>query len=139
MSPERSAVTLVDANVLFDVLGGDPQWGAWSRAALNEARDHAEVAINPLIFAEVCAGMASGEDAEAALPAQLVRREDLPWDAALLAGRAFTSYRRRGGTRRSPLPDFYIGAHAAVRGHRLLTRDAARYRTYFPSVELIAP
>lgn len=136
---EPSGVTLVDANVLFDVLGGDPHWGAWSRAALNEARDRAEVAINPLIFAEVCAGMASYEDAAAALPAEMVRREDLPWDAAFLAGRAFTAYRRRGGTRRSPLPDFYIGAHAAVRGHRLLTRDAARYRTYFPTVELIAP
>jgi predicted nucleic acid-binding protein len=136
---EPSGITLVDANVLFDVLSFDAQWRDWSRAALDAARGWGDVAINPLIFAEVCAGMASYEDAEAALAPELIRREALPWDAAFLAGKAFTAHRRRGDSRRSPLPDFYIGAHAAVAGHRLLTRDAARYRSYFPTVELVAP
>jgi len=81
----------------------------------------------------------SSEDVDAAIPAEFVRREALPWEAAFLAGKCFLRYRRAGGSRRSPLPDFYIGAHAAVRGIPLLTRDAARYRTYFPRLELLLP
>lgn len=135
----EAGITLVDANVLFDILGPDPKWAEWSAAALSDARGRGDLAINPLIFAEVCAGMQNLEDADAALSADAFRREDLPWDAAFLAGKAFMTYRRRGGARRSPLPDFYIGAHAAVAGHRLLTRDPSRYRTYFPTVELITP
>ena len=99
----------------------------------------APLAINPLIYAEVSISFRRIEDLELAAPATLFRREALPYEAAFLAGKAFVRYRRRGGARAAPLPDFYIGAHAAVSGFRLLTRDATRYRTYFPTVELIAP
>ena len=105
--------------------------------ALGTAADAGPVLINPIIHAEVSIGFDRLEDLDDAV--RDFDREPLPWEAGFLAGKAFIAYRRRGGERRSPLPDFYIGAHAAVRGHRLLTRDAARYRTYFPSVELIAP
>lgn len=129
---------LVDANVLLDILIPDPEWEKWSSAVLAEAAESSLLAINPIIFAEVAVGFDRIEDLEAALPEEL-QREALPWDAAFLAGKAFLSYRRRGGSRRAPLPDFYIGAHAAVRGYTLLTRDSRRYRTYFPSLPLIAP
>ena len=131
--------TLVDANVLLDVATDDPAWGAWSTAALEQAANESVLVINPLIYAEVSVGFATIEELEAALPRDLYRREELPYEAAFLAGKVFLRYRQSGGEKRSPLPDFYIGAHAAVAGHRLLTRDATRYRTYFPSIELIAP
>jgi predicted nucleic acid-binding protein len=130
---------LVDSNVLLDVATGDPTWASWSSDALRSAADLAVLVINPLIYAEVSIGFLSVEALEEALPPDLYRRDNLPYEAAFLAGKVFLRYRRRGGTRPSPLPDFYIGAHAAVAGYRLLTRDAARYRTYFPSVTLIAP
>ena len=131
--------TLVDANVLLDVATDDPAWGAWSTAALEQAADESVLVIDPLVYAEVSVGFATIEELEAALPRDLYRREALPYEAAFLAGKVFLRYRQSGGEKRSPLPDFYIGAHAAVAGHRLLTRDATRYRTYFPSIELIAP
>ena len=131
--------TLVDANVLLDVATDDPAWGAWSTATLEQAADESVLVIDPLIYAEVSVGFATIEELEAALPRDLYRREELPYEAAFLAGKVFLRYRQRGGEKRSPLPDFYIGAHAAVAGYRLLTRDATRYRTYFPSIELIAP
>jgi len=130
---------LVDANVILDLVGDDPAWGDWSSAAIAQAADEAQLAINPLIYAELSVGFATIEALEQAVPASDFRREDLPYTAAFLAGKAFQAYRRRGGARRSPLPDFYIGAHAAVAGYRLLTRDPARYRPYFPTVTLIAP
>ncbi len=129
---------LVDANVLLDILIPDPRWEAWSSTALVEAAESSLLAINPIISAEVSIGFDRIEDLEAALPEQLLR-EALPWDAAFLAGKAFLIYRRSGGLRPTPLPDFYIGAHAAVRSYTLLTRDARRYRTYFPTLDLIAP
>jgi predicted nucleic acid-binding protein len=95
--------------------------------------------IDPLIYAELSIGFRSIEALEEAVPPDLYRRDALPYEAAYLAGKVFIEYRRRGGSRRSPLPDFYIGAHAAVSEFRLLTRDAARYRTYFPSLDLMAP
>jgi predicted nucleic acid-binding protein len=130
---------LVDSNVLLDVATNDPVWAEWSAQALEAAADQAPLAINPLIYAEVSIGFARIEDVEEALPVRLYRREPLPYEAAFLAGKAFLQYRRRGGARTAPLPDFYIGAHAAVAGFQLLTRDPTRYRTYFPTVELIAP
>jgi len=130
---------LVDSNVLLDVVTDDPIWGSWSGATLARTADEAVLVINALVYAEVSIGFAAIEVLEDALPADLFRREDLPYEAAFLAGKAFLTYRQRGGTKRSPLPDFYIGAHAAVSGYRLLTRDATRYRTYFPKLALIAP
>jgi predicted nucleic acid-binding protein len=129
--------TLVDSNVLLDVATGDPMWAGWSATALGTAADAGPVLINQIVHAEVSIGFDRLEDLDDAV--RDFEREQLPWEAGFLAGKAFLAYRRRGGERRSPLPDFYIGAHAAVRGHRLLTRDAARCRTYFPSVEIIAP
>ncbi|HSN14029.1 MAG TPA: type II toxin-antitoxin system VapC family toxin [Anaeromyxobacteraceae bacterium] len=131
--------TLVDSSVLLDVATEDPRWFAWSSAALERAADRGVLVVNPIIWAEVSVGFARIEELEAALPAALFRRDPLPYEAGFLAGKAFLAYRRRGGLRAAPLPDFYIGAHAAIAGYRLLTRDAARYRTYFPKTEVIAP
>jgi len=134
-----SRPTLVDSSILLDVFTEDPSWLAWSAEALEDAADAGALAINPIIYAEVSARFESIEELDDALPASEFAREQLPYEAGFLAAKAFVAYRKRGGERRSPLPDFYIGAHAAVSGYRLLTRDAARYRTYFPSVKLIAP
>jgi predicted nucleic acid-binding protein len=133
------AITLIDSNVLLDVATADPQWAGWSEQALIDAADDGQLAINPIIYAEVSIGFATIEELDEALPAEAIARVQLPYEAAFLAGKAFINYRRRGGTKTTPLPDFYIGAHAAIAGFRLLTRDAARYRTYFPTVAVIAP
>lgn len=130
---------LVDSNVLLDVLTNDPAWFDWSERALAECAERRTLVINPIVYAEVAGGFRSKELLDAVLPPDRFRRDSLPWDAAYLAGRSFVLYRRRGGSRRSPLPDFYIGAHAAARGMTLLTRGASRYRTYFPSLDIIAP
>lgn len=130
---------LVDSNVLLDISTGDPRWSRWSSDALANAADEAVLVINPLIYAEVSIGFDRIEDLEEALDETIFCREPIPYEAAFLAGKSFLAYRKRGGGRSSPLPDFYIGAHAAVAGYRLLTRDAARYRTYYPTVELITP
>lgn len=130
---------LVDSNVLLDVMTEDPQWFPWSSSALSAAASSAALVINPLVYAEVSVRFERLEDLDDALPASSFRRESLPWEAAFLAGKCFRRYRRSGGERRSPLPDFYVGAHAAIRGYALLTRDASRYRTYFPRLEIVAP
>lgn len=125
---------------MLDLATEDPRWLDWSIGRLTTLlRDGERLTINPLIFAEVSAGYDDPSAAESALPTYISRREHLPFEAAFRAGQSFLAYRRRGGERRSPLPAFYIGAHAEVRGHRLLTRDPRRFRTYFPRVELIAP
>jgi predicted nucleic acid-binding protein len=131
--------TLVDTNVLIDVLTADPSWGAWSRTALAAALERGPLLINPVIYAEVSVRFASIEELDAALPADVFERAALPFRAGFLAGKAFARYRERGGERSAPLPDFFIGAHALIAGHRLLTRDAARYRSYFPRLTVIAP
>ncbi len=130
---------LVDANVLLDVATSDPDWYPWSSEALGTCADSAILVINPIIYAEVSVGFGTIEELEDAVPVSLYRRDPLPYESAFLAGKAFLNYRRRGGQRSSPLPDFLIGAHAAVADFRLLTRDATRYRTYFPTVKVIAP
>lgn len=129
---------LVDSNVLLDILIPDPNWEEWSANTLSNAAESSLLAINPIIYSEVSIGFDHIEDLETALPAEL-RREPLPYDACFLAGRAFLSYKRRSGTKSSILPDFFIGAHAAVREYTLLTRDSKRFRTYFPSLTMIAP
>ncbi len=130
---------LVDSNVILDIATDDPAWGSWSAEALARVADQSVLAINALIYAEVSIGFERIEDLEDAVPKEVFVRERLPYEAAFLAGKCFLEYRRRGGSRASPLPDFYIGAHAAVAGYALLTRDATRFRTYFPRLELIAP
>jgi predicted nucleic acid-binding protein len=132
------ATVLVDSNVLLDILIPDPEWEGWSGETLAEVAESSLLAINPVIYAEVSIGFDRIEELEAALPAEL-RRESLPWEAAFLAGKAFLAYKRKSGTRSSTLPDFFIGAHAAVRGYSLLTRDTRRYRAYFPTLSLISP
>ena len=130
---------LVDSNVILDVLTEDTRWYEWSSEALARCADESALAINPIIYAEVSIRFARVEDLETALPPHEFQRLPLPFEAAFLAGKAFLHYRRRGGARQAPLPDFYIGAHAAVSGLRLLTRDASRYRSYFPRLALVSP
>jgi predicted nucleic acid-binding protein len=131
--------TLVDSNVLLDVATEDPQWHEWSAGALTQAANEGPLVINAIIYAEVSIGFATIEELDDALTPNAFAREQLPYEAAFLAGKAFLTYRRRGGARSRPLPDFFIGAHAAIAGHRLLTRDARRYRNYFPTVRLLTP
>jgi predicted nucleic acid-binding protein len=135
----RTDPVLVDSNVILDVAYEDPSWRDWSEAAIVQVAEHALLIVNPIIYAEVSMGYAQIEQVDAVMSENRFRREALPYEAAFVAGKAFLAYRRRGGRRTAPLPDFYIGAHAAVCRYRLLTRDVARYRTYFPTVELIAP
>jgi predicted nucleic acid-binding protein len=130
---------LVDSNVLLDIMTEDAHWLSWSAETLADVADRFRLVINPIVFAEVSIRYSRIEDLDAALPKILLDREPIPYEAAFLAGKSFLAYRRRGGRRRSSLPDFFIGAHAAVAGYRLLTRDARRYRTYFPTLPLIAP
>ncbi len=134
-----SGGTLVDSNVLLDILTSDPAWVEWSIAALADAAERGPLVINPMIYAEVSIRFTRIEDLDDALPPRDFLRIPLPWEAAFLAGKAFKTYRRQGGIRTSPLPDFFIGAHAAVEGLALLTRDVGRYASYFPSVEFVTP
>jgi len=133
------SIVLVDSSVLLDVMTEDRRWHAWSSDALERCADEGELAINPIIYAEVSIRFERIEELDDALPDSEFRRLPLPWEAAFLAGKSYVRYRRRGGARRAPLPDFYIGAHAAVSGLALLTRDASRYRSYFPKLRVIAP
>ena len=125
--------------MLFDFLSQDEEWFDWSSAMLVQAAESGRVIINPIVYAEVSVRYDRMEDLNEALTPQFFVRESLPWEAAFLAGKAFVQYRRRGGVKRSPLPDFFIGAHAAVTGMTLLTRDARRYRAYFPKLRIVAP
>ena len=131
--------TLVDSNVILDVMTEDDRWLDWSIEALATAAELGPLFVNQVVYAEISLRFSRIEDLDDALPADDFRRLGLPWEAAFLAAKAFHSYRRRGGHRSSTLPDFFIGAHAAVSGLALLTRDPRRYRTYFPTVELMAP
>ena len=129
----------MDSNVILDVVTDDPQWGEWSSSMLAHCAESGMLVINPIVYAEVSIGFERVEELEEVLSTESFLRAPLPWEAAFLAGKCFLEYRRRGGARRSPLPDFYIGAHAAVTGLRLLTRDARRYRSYFHNLQLLTP
>ena len=131
--------TLVDSNVLLDILTEDPVWEHWSTGALADAAETGPLYINPIVYSEVSVRFSTVEALEEALPQQDYRREAIPWPAAFLAGKVFLDCRRNTGTKEATPPDFFIGAHAAVAGVDLLTRDVGRYRTYFPTVTLIAP
>jgi Predicted nucleic acid-binding protein, contains PIN domain len=130
---------LVDSNVLLDILTEDPIWYEWSASAIEEFAETSVLMINPIIYAEVSVRFERIEELEEALPTDMFRREPLPWEGGFLAGKSFLKYRRSGGIRRAPLPDFYIGAHAAIRGAALLTRDPSRYRAHFPTLQLLSP
>ena len=132
-------LVLVDSNVLIDLLEDDPNWANWSETQLTPFVEAGLAVINPIIYAEVAANFATIETLNAAIQPFNLQREPLPWDAAFLASQAFKLYRRRGGLRSSPLPDFYIGAHASLAGYALLTRDARRYREYFPKLKIVSP
>jgi predicted nucleic acid-binding protein len=131
--------TLVDSNVLFDFLSEDDEWFDWSSAMLEQAANAGVIALNPIVYAEVSIRYERIEELDEELPPQYFVRAPLPWEAAFLAGKAFALYKKRTGTKRSPLPDFYIGAHAAVADMTLLTRDPRRYRAYFPKLRLMCP
>ena len=131
--------TLVDSNVLFDFLSEDHEWFDWSAAMLKEAANAGSVAINPIIYAEISVRYERLEELDEELPASYFLRAPLPWEAAFLAGKAFAQYKKAMGAKRSPMPDFYIGAHAAVAGMTLLTRDPRRYRAYFPKLRIVSP
>jgi predicted nucleic acid-binding protein len=133
-----AAGTLVDSNVLLDIFTDDATWADWSAERLADAFDRGPTLINPIVYAEVSVGFERIEDLEDALPGE-IEREDLPWEGGFLAGKCFVAYRRARGHRRSPLPDFYIGAHAAITGRALLTRDPKRYETHFPRLPILAP
>ncbi len=130
---------LVDSNVLLDVLSADEEWFAWSEEKISDCADEGILCINPIIYAEISIGFNKIEELEAALTKDYFRYLQIPYEAAFLAGKCFLKYRRAGGMKHAPLPDFFIGAHAAIEGMTLLTRDAARYRTYFPGLVLIEP
>jgi predicted nucleic acid-binding protein len=135
----EGGLVLVDANVILDVVTDDPRWGEWSADQLSRVADRSRLAINPIIFAEVSVGFERIEDLDSILSPTDFLRLPLPYEAGFLAGKCFLRYRQGGGSRRSPLPDFYIGAHASVERLTLLTRDSRRYRSYFPGLSLIAP
>ena len=132
-------MVMVDSNVLIDVIGNDARWSEWSVSQIEAAMLAGGLVINPIIYAEIAAGFDSIESLDAAIAPLRLLRQPLPWEAAFLTSQAFQRYRRRGGSRRSPMPDFYIGAHASLAGHALLTRDPLRYREYFPQLDVIAP
>ena len=133
------SAVLVDSNVILDIVTEDDEWLAWSADALERCAESSRLIINPIIYAEISIGFTQIEDLNDVVDPDYFTREALPWDAAVLAGKAFLKYRRRGGARKHPVPDFYIGAHAAIAGYTLLTRDPRRYRTYFPKLRLISP
>jgi predicted nucleic acid-binding protein len=130
---------LVDTNVLLDVVTNDPAWADWSQRQLNAAALHNRLAINPVVYAEFSSRFARVEDVDAVLAMVGITIAEMSRAILFLAGQVFKSYRSRGGPRISILPDFFIGAHAAVLGVPLITRDTARYRSYFPTVKLVTP
>ena len=132
-------MTLVDTNVILDLVTNDPDWSGWSIAQLEEAALKGPLCINDVVYAELSVRYARIEDLEAMLDDAAIEVARTPRDALFLAGKVFVQYRKSGGARTGVLPDFFIGAHAAVSGLPLLTRDGGRYRTYFPSMALIAP
>jgi len=139
LQPQAPRSTLVDSCVLIDVLADDSKWADWSLSQLERCGNQGPLLINPIILAEISPRFECADDLEAALSGLPLLREALPWDAAFLAGQAFKAYRQLQGTKTSPMPDFYIGAHALVSNLQLLTRDGSRYRTYFPRLELVVP
>jgi len=130
---------LIDSSILLDISSKDAVWFEWSSSMIASCADSSRLCINPVVYAEASVRFSSPTEFDAAWPPESIIREPVPYAAAFLAGKAYAAYRRRGGTRLSILPDFFIGAHALVAGYQLLTRDPRRIRQYFSAVELIAP
>jgi predicted nucleic acid-binding protein len=137
--PVLPAGALVDTNVWLDVITANPQWGPWSNRALMDAAARGSLVINQLVYSELLVGFDAIEPLDDFLRRFGVVRSSLPWDAAFLTAKAYQRYRASGGKRHSPMPDFYIGAHALAAGLTLLTRDDRVYRTYFPNLSVISP
>ena len=132
----ESDYVLIDSNIIIDIVQRDPKWMEWSLDVLIE---HEAAKVNPIIYAEICYQKTSVDEADQILESLELGFEELPREALYLASQAYRHYRNLGGTKTAPLPDFFIGAHAASKDVPIITRDVARYRTYFPSVELICP
>lgn len=130
---------LIDTNVLVDVLQDDPSWAECSMRQLRVQSALHELAINPVVYAEISLSYSTLEALEKVVAAMKLAVREIPRPALFLAGKAFAQYRKRGGSKTQVLPDFFIGAHAAVEGWPLLTRDASRFRTYFPTLQVLAP
>lgn len=130
---------LVDSNVILDLFLNDPQWADWSETTLNQCGASNELVINPIVYTELSIGFNRIEELENAIERAGLHLLEMPREALFLAGKVFLQYRRNKGAKSSPLPDFFIGAHAAVLDVSLITRDVARYQTYFPTVNLICP
>jgi len=130
---------LFDTNVLLDIATADPVWLPWSEKQFRDAAGQGPILINPIIYAELAPAFATAADLDHWLDPAVFLRLPLPYAAGWVAAQAFLKYRRSGGAKTSPLPDFYIGAHAEIEGHSLVTRDAPRYRTYFPNVIILTP
>jgi len=130
---------LVDSNIILDVFLDDPNWAEWSVSKLEKFSTITKLFINPIVYSEVSTGFKKIEELESVLNRAGFQMLDIPKEALFLAGKAFLKYRKNRGANRSPLPDFYIGAHAAILEMELITRDESRYRTYFPTVKLISP
>lgn len=130
---------LVDSCVILDIITEDPEWMEWSSEALEKYANRNQLIINPIIYAEISIGFQKIEEIENALSPELFKRTPIPWEASFLAGKAFVKYRKSGGHRSLPLPDFFIGAHAVIENWQLLTRDTKRFTYYYPKIKLIAP
>lgn len=130
---------LVDSCVILDIVTEDPKWYSWSAEKLEEYSQKHELVINPIIYSEISIGFQKIEEVEEALPATIFKRVNLPWEACFLAGKCFYRYKKLGGHKTLPLPDFFIGAHAAIENYLLLTRDAKRFRHYYPKLHLVCP
>ncbi len=130
---------LVDSNIILDVFADDPEWADWSEAKLAEFSSKTNLYINPVVYSEVSIGFKRIEELESALNRGGFQMLEIPKEALFLAGKAYLKYRKSRGSKKSPLPDFYIGAQAAILSMDLITRDEKRYRTYFPTVKLISP
>ena len=130
---------LVDTNVLVDVLQDDPQWANWSIGQMRAQASIHQLTINPVIYAEISLSFATLEALDGVVATLELELREIPRPALFLAAKAYLQYRKRGGSKRQVLPDFFIGAHAAVEGWPLLTRDASRFRTYFPTLQVVSP
>lgn len=130
---------LLDSNILLDIFTEDKEWYGWSSETLAKESEDDLLYINPIIYSEISISFDTIETLEAAIPGNYILREDIPYEAAFLAGKCFVKYRKSGGTKQAPLPDFFIGAHAAVRNWSLMTRDKGRFQTYFPTIDIICP